>query len=282
MLPNVFDYTSYRDFLRDFYEAKKAENKNYSYQCMAMRAGFKSKASFANIISCGQPLASRRSCDVAGALGLGKRETDYFDALVHFNNAATVEEKELHFERMRSLTPKSKAVRLQESQYDFYSNWYHCAVRELVTQIDFKDDFALLAKTMDPPITPVQARRSVELLVGLGMIEKMDDGRYRQSQPVITAADAVTTLAIQNFHREFLSLAAESISRHPKNIREVSAITAGLSRKSFQRIQDELRQFRRRLLDIVADESSPEAVYQIAFQMFPLSKISREWRENYE
>ena len=279
MIPIVYEYTSYRDFLKDFYTAKKSQKRNYSYQCMARKAGFKSKASLANIIASGQALSSRRIFGVAQALGLGKKETEYFDALVRFNNAASVEEKEHFFERMRSLTPKSPAAMLLESQYDFYSKWYHCAIRELVTQLDFKDDFAVLAKMVDPPITPAQARKSVELLIALGMISKNSTGGYRQCERILSTGDAITSLALQNYHREHLGLAAASISRHDRSIRDVSAITAGLSKRGFLRITAELQQFRKRLLGIVAEETASEAVYQIAFQVYPISKTPKEWIE---
>ena len=278
MLPVVYDYTNYRAFLKDFYAAKKSEKKSYSFQYMAQKAGFKSKASFANIISGVQALSNRTVFDVAHALGLGKRETEYFEALVHFNNAVTGKEKEVCFERMRSLAPKSDVTLLVESQYDYYSQWYHCAVRELATQIDFKGDFAALAQKVDPSITPAQARKSVELLLRLGMLEKLPEGGYRQSDRILMTGDEVASLALQNYHRSHLALAAESISRHDRAIRETSSVTLGLSKQGFHKLKTEIQQFRKRLLAIASEESTSEAVYQVAFQAYPISKTPKDWR----
>jgi uncharacterized protein (TIGR02147 family) len=279
MTPTIFDFTNYRDFLKAFYAAKKAERNSFSYQAMAQRAGFKSKASFANIISGVQSLSNNTILNIARALCLGKKETDYFEAMVHFNNAATPEEKSRCFERMRTLTPKNEGTLLVESQYDFYSQWYHCVLRELVVTDGFRDDFAQLAKRVVPAITPAQARKSVELLVKLGMIERKADGTYRQVEPVMTTVDEVASLALQNYHREYLRLAAEAISRIDRSDRETSSVTMGISKRGFRKVKNEIQQFRKRLLEIAAEETSTEAVYQVAFQAFPTSKLPKDWRD---
>jgi uncharacterized protein (TIGR02147 family) len=182
---------------------------------------------------------------------------------------------------MRIIAPKSDITLLVESQYDFYSKWYHCVVRELAVQEDFMGDFVALAKRVDPAITPAKARRSVELLVKLGMIEATPEGGYRQTEPILMTVDEVTSFALQNYHREHLTLAAESISRHDRSIRETSSVTIGLSKQSFQKIKTEIQQFRKRLLAIAAEETTTEAVYQVAFQAYPISKIPKAWRENH-
>jgi uncharacterized protein (TIGR02147 family) len=276
-MPLVYEYTNYRKFLKDFYADKKEKKPSFSYQSFAQKAGFKSKASLANITSGRQSLSMSRIYEVARAAGLGKKETEYFDALVHFNEAKTVEEKEFHFERMRSLAQKSSAARLMDSQYDYYSTWYHCAIRELVTLVDFRDDFSALGALVEPPITPAQAKKSVELLVNLGMLRKSPGGRYFQTEKLLSTGDEVKSFALQKYHQEHLRLAAESINRHDRSIRDISSITAGLSQQGMRQVKLEIQQFRKRLLDIIAADAPAESVYQIAFQLYPLSRLPKTW-----
>jgi uncharacterized protein (TIGR02147 family) len=279
-MPVVYEYTNYRTFLKDFYLDKKEKKSSFSYQCFAQKAGFKSKASLANITTGRQSLSMSRIYEVARAAGLGKRETEYFDALVRFNEAKTVEEKEFHFARMRSLAQKSSAARLMDSQFEYYSTWYHCAIRELVTMADFKNDFAALAAAVEPPITPAQARKSVELLVKLGMLRKSPAGKYFQTEKLLSTGDEVKSLALQKYHQEHLRLATESINRHDRSMRDISSVTAGLSQQGLRQIKMEIQQFRKRLLDIIGADAPAEAVYQIAFQLFPISRLPKTWGRN--
>jgi uncharacterized protein (TIGR02147 family) len=281
VIPIVYEYTNYRQFLKDFHAAKKAKKNSFSYQFFAGKAGFKSKASMANIITGRQSLSKSRIFEVAYAMGLGKKETEYFNALVHFNEAKTVEEREYHFERMRSFSQKVSAAQLTDSQYEYYSTWYHCAIRELVTLVDYKEDYALLGNLVEPAITPMQAKKSVALLVKLGMIAKSPMGGYHQTEALLSTGNEVRSLALQKYHQQQLGIAAESINRHDRAIRDITSITAGLSKQGFEQIKLEIQQFRKRLLDIIGKDSSAQAVYQIAFQMYPLSKIPKNWRQEH-
>jgi uncharacterized protein (TIGR02147 family) len=276
-MPNIYEYTNYRAILQDFYHEKKEKKTSFSYQCFAAKAGFKSKSSLANITSGRQSLSTSRIYEVAQAMGLGKRETEYFDALVRFNEAKTVEEKEFHFARMRNLARRSSAAKLMENQFDYYSTWYHCAVRELATMIDFGENWAQLAAAVDPQITVAQAKSSVELLLGLGMLKKSPAGKYYQTEAMLSTGDEINSFALQKYHREHLRLAGESIDRHPRHVRDISSITAGLSQQGLRQVKYEIQQFRKRLLDVIAADVPAESVYQIAFQFYPLSRLPKTW-----
>lgn len=281
MEPELYTYTSYQKYLKDFHALKKTRNKNYSFHVFAEKAGFKSKSSLANITSGRQCLSKSRIFTVARAMGLDNRETAYFEALVQFNRAKTTGEKEFYFQRMRSLIPRSSAARLEDYQYEYYSKWYHCAVREIVTFLDFKNDFALLANTVEPPITKAEARKSVDLLLKLNMIEKKPDGTYRQTVTSLSTGDEATPLALLAFHRAHLNLAAESLNRHDRSIRDISSVTCGVTRQEFHLLKNEIRQFRKRVIDIVGRNPSAETVYQVAIQLYPISKVPLSWRNNH-
>jgi uncharacterized protein (TIGR02147 family) len=278
MMPCIFEYTNYKKFIKDFYEFQKTQKCTFSYQYFAKKAGFKSKASLANITSGTQALAKNKIYDVGCVMKLGKKEMDYFSALVYFNDSKSVEERKVNFEKMQSLTMRSNKPRIIDSQYEYYSKWYHCVIRELVTIIDFKDDYKILANMVEPPITPKTARMSVELLLKLGMIKKASNGLYLQTDKMLSSGDEVTSLALQKYHKEHLALAADSIDRCDRALREISSVTAGLSKAGFAKIINEAAQFRKKIMEIVEHDTPVETVYQIALQIYPISKMPKNWR----
>jgi uncharacterized protein (TIGR02147 family) len=278
MMPDILAYTNYRKFIKDFYEFQKTQKGVFSYQYFATKAGFKSKASLANITSGAQSLAKNRIYDVGRAMKLGKKEMEYFRELVCFNDAKTVEERKYHFDKMQGLAHRNDITRMIASQYEYYSQWYHCVIRELVTMVDYRDDYKALANMVDPPITPKMAKASVALLVKLNMIKKASNGLYLQTDTMLASGSEVTSLALQKYHKEHLSIAADSIDRCDRSLREITSVTAGLSKEGFDKIIIEASQFRKRVLEIAENDTPVEVVYQIALQIYPISKIPKKWR----
>jgi uncharacterized protein (TIGR02147 family) len=109
------------------------------------------------------------------------------------------------------------------------------------------------------------------------MLRKSPAGKYFQTEQLLSTGDEVKSFALQKYHQEHLQLAAESINRHERSIRDISSITAGLSQQGMRQIKLEIQQFRKRLLDIIGADARAESVYQIAFQLYPLSRVPKTW-----
>jgi uncharacterized protein (TIGR02147 family) len=62
----------------------------------------------------------------------------------------------------------------------------------------------------------------------------------------------------------------------PAAARDVSSVTLTLSEKNFQQVKGLVQKFRKELLTIANNDPEPEAVYQINFQLFPLTKILKQ------
>jgi uncharacterized protein (TIGR02147 family) len=281
-MPNIFEYTDYRRFVRDYYKKKKSDDRKFSYQVFAVKAGFRSKSSVANIACCNYALTKNKVHDLAKAMALNVKETEYFESMVGFCDAKTTSEREFHFNRMRRLFAKSDIARLKENQFEYYSKWYNCAIRELITKKEYHGDHKKLAKALNPPITAIQAKKAVKLLLDLGMIEKNRSGGYRQKDKVFTTGDEVRSLGLRKFHMKNLDLAAGAIERQPLALRDVSSVTMGISSKGYARVKREISLFRKNVLKIVAGDDPVECVYQMGVQLFPISKPPRGWENGNE
>jgi uncharacterized protein (TIGR02147 family) len=270
-MPDIYSYFNYREFLRDFYKEQKARNPAISYQYLALKAGFKTKSFIPHVIEGKKNLSKESIYKLAMAMKLEKKAFSYFEDLVSFNQAKTLEQRNYLFARLSEYNRRNISRVVQKKQYDFYTKWYHNTIRELVTLIDFKEDYKKLARMVKPPINPKQARESVLLLLQLGLIEKKQ-GRYSQTNRAITTGDEVQSLAVQNFHVQNLVMAADAVTICPVEEREVSSLVVGLSSKGFKTVKEEIRQFRKRLVDIVDLDDAAERVYTINFQFLPSSE----------
>jgi len=274
-MQSIFSYTSYRRLIRDFYEDKKKEEPSFSYQVFAKKAGLNAKSYIIEIVSGKKPLSKNRIFNLSRAMGMKKRETEFFEALVNFNEAKTIKDREIFFERLKSISGKSSSKILNSDKYEYFSKWYHPVVRELVTMKDFTGDLKSIAKRIKPPITAKQIQTSVKLLLELGLIEKRSSNRYRQTDVSLTTGDDVTSLAILKFQEESFSLAQTALDKVPGEFRDIATFTAGISEGCFQTIKKELKHFRKHLAQIVEQDEDPDRVYQLAMGFFPVSDLPK-------
>jgi uncharacterized protein (TIGR02147 family) len=267
----IFEYLDYRDYLKDFYEERKSRHTFFSFRLFGDKVGI--DASYlAKVLIKTRHLADNSIARVADFCGLSEKEAAYFDTLVRFVKAKSHKDGKLYFEKLLSL----KGVRsnpLMESQYEFYQRWHHSAIRSLLEYFDFKGDYKALGEALSPPISTREAKASVQLLEKLELIKKDPDNRYRLTDTAISTGPHWKSLAIQSFQEETIRLSSESLSRHPKDTRDVSSITMNITRADFEELRERIKEFRSTIITYVNEQSSPDCVYQLNIQLFPLTRI---------
>jgi uncharacterized protein (TIGR02147 family) len=272
---SIYDYTDYRLYLRDYYEEQKTKNPAFSYRYFARKAGFNSSGLYKDIVDGRTGITRSLILRFATAMKLSPKQQEYFETLVYFNEAKTVEEKKLYFERLMKYH-NSKAFRVDASQYKYYSNWYYIAVRELLAIGNFKDDYAAIAQTLNPSIRSEQAKKSIEVLKKLGLIQKDKNGCYRSVDKILTTGPDIKSLAIANFQKNMMEMAKEAIDRHAAQHRNISTVTFSVSGDTYNDIKAELDACRKKILGMVERSENEDRVCQLNMQLFPLTRIKEK------
>jgi uncharacterized protein (TIGR02147 family) len=267
---SVFNYTDYRAFIKDFYLDRKRTVRRYSYRALCGDAGIKSPGHLMLILSGKANVSTDLAQRLCAAMDLNKRESGFFLGLVEFNQAQSHDEKKDALEKMLSLE-KTPVRLVSADQYKYYQTWYHSAIRALVEFVDVKDDYDHLAGMVEPPITPPQARRSVALMLKLGLITRDENGFLRPAEAGVDTGVQGGSTAIVNYGLSTIDLARRAVRDMPAEERKFSWVTVGVSAKGYGAILDKIRKFRADVAEIAAADSA-ERVYQVNMQVFPLSK----------
>ncbi len=213
----------------------------------------------------------------AEAMNLSTRERGYFELLVRFAHSKSNAEKNDCFAGMVRLRGQSGIHFLGQDHYEYFSEWYNSAIRELVTLPNFVENPKLIAKQLEPNITPKKVIESIELLLRTGILKRNEAGELEQSDGIISSEYEMASAALRNFHSQMVTLAERSIESIPREQREVSSLTVGISKQMQQRIKERIRIFKEELLGmIVDDQSDSETICQINFQLFPLINTGEE------
>jgi uncharacterized protein (TIGR02147 family) len=149
-------------------------------------------------------------------------------------------------------------------------------IRSLLDIHEFTDDYKWLAKMLSPGITPLQAKKSIQLLERLGLIEKRKNGTYTVTQKSLTTGQEVRSLAVQNFHTACTDLAKRAIAEIPSEIRNITGLTMGISDKTYEKVCEEIQKFQAKLIELAETDEEPERVYQLNFALFPTTQKESE------
>jgi len=270
-MKRIEHYENYRDFLKDYFEEKKKTSSFFSSRYFCRKAGLSSPSLYQEVVEGRRNLTQRTIPAFVKGLGLTDKDAAFFNTLVHYNQSKTPQEAEIFLEQLRKMRQKVKTSVVPEDHHEYYSKWHHTAIRELACLINWGDDYEKLSLSLNPPITKKEAKDSVELLLKLGFIVKKK-GKYYQSNPAITTGTEAVSSSIRNVNKQLCELGMRALDVFERDERYISNMTIGISRAAYEQIVQEVGEFNDRVRRIVNDDKESETVYNINFQMFPLTK----------
>jgi uncharacterized protein (TIGR02147 family) len=203
---------------------------------------------------------------------LTAREKNYFEVLVGYDQAGSLDEKNAFMEKMMSFKELNASI-VNKDQFAFYSTWYVPAIRELLFCFDFKDDYKALAKKLCPSISQQQAKKATEILKSLGFIKLNRNGHLKPCDPIIKKDPQFKSLHWANFMRANMELGIQALDRYKKESRDISAVTVCLSKEGQDRASEEIAELRKKLLAISEQDKNRNNVFQCNIQLFPLTDL---------
>jgi uncharacterized protein (TIGR02147 family) len=270
---SIFSYISFREFLRDAYEERKAKQPAFSYRFIGGRMGINA-STVLRIMQGGRNLSRKLIEPLATVFKLGRRETAYFCLLVNLDQARSEQEKSLYFEKVVAFG-KSEIVTLLADRYALFKSWKYIAIRELLSHYRFRGDYRALSRMCEPPISVPEAKEAIALLLRLGMVRKDAGGCIRPTNKFVTAGENWKSFAIANYQKSTIALAGEAIGRFAAQERDISTLTVNLSPESLDTIKEKIRSLRKEILEVENMDSACDRVYQVNFQIFPLTRSSK-------
>lgn len=268
---DVYRYLDYRRLLGDYYRAKKAEGRGFSFRQFSRRAGLKSPNYLKLVMDGDRNLSVSMAERFAEAIGLEGDARAYFTDLVAFNQAKSSTERNEGYARLTRFRAYRSAHALDMAHGAYFSTWYMPAIRELAARDDFEADPGWIASRLLPRISRQEAQRALETLLELGLLVRDGDGRVVQGDSLVSTGPETTGLFIGNYHRGMMERAAESIDLVPAQDRDISSLTLCLGDDGLRRLKSRIQRFRRELLELSDLEDHPAQVVQVNFQLFPLT-----------
>lgn len=274
--PDIFNYSNFREFLQDMYNYMHSRDKKFNKAYVCRELGLANSRSYFQDIINGKFLSQIKVPLMCSVFELDKHEEKYFRVMVNYNQAFdSPDERELAFEQLVTLK-RSTGREVDTSQYEYYSKWYHSAIRATLDVIDVEeDDTAAIKRQLVPDITQKEIRDSIKLLQKLELVHTDDEGYLKPSDKIMRTPQYCRDEAIIRYQIQVLEQAQHTFPKKPKANLKKRTITKMLtfSEEGSKKLSEAIDRFSNEVNVIVSEDSHrADRVYQMLVSLFPYSK----------
>ena len=279
--PHLGFYTDYRKYLKDFYAYKvKTESspfRNYSYGNFSASADIKSPNYLKMIIEGQRNLSPKTILKFAKALQLNKEQTKEFQVLVNYGQAKNAQERNHYLKTLSELrvTKQVKDGKIKASAMNKVSSWLSLALFALADQegVDFTP--TKLRETLRGRASLEEINKALSQLFENGeLVRNPETGAVEKGRRLMQNAGEIPAALVRRLQAEFIYMGMESLFEDSPQERELGAFTLALTEEEFGQVKFEVRQLRKRLyktLLVNREQTKGKRVYQLNFQVFPLT-----------
>ena len=265
----IYDYTDYRDIIRDFYLEKKNGNGRYSYSVLGQAIGLNASHVFC-IVEKKRNLPVRCVPAVKRILGLTGRAARYFDLLLAASRTKS-EKTKTEILAKAFLLRDVKTHSLADKEQKYLSDWWTPVIRALIEVNQGKVDVKEISESLEPSIEEDKVQESIDILNELGFIQDLGNGRVKLADAHINIAGEQRAQAIRQFQANVMQIGARSLNTIDPADRDISTLTMAVDQQGFEDIKAMIQEFRKDVQSRVDKCGKPTRVLQMNLALFPVA-----------
>jgi uncharacterized protein (TIGR02147 family) len=216
-------------------------------------------------------VSERSAVSLAEKLNLSTSETEHLVDLVTSEFSRNDREKAAAKTRVKSRMQVWEAIE-DEDQMRVMCEWHHVAILSCLELKGAQSSPEYFSSKIG--ISVELATRALERLEKTGMIQK-EGNHWVASTPLRSVSNksaVLPSMLIQDYHRQMIDKAKESIKTQSLDRRDVSTVVFSVPRRRIEYAKKRIQDFRRELLAELSVGDDGDAVYCLAMQLFDLTE----------
>ncbi|MCH2535449.1 MAG: TIGR02147 family protein [Bdellovibrionales bacterium] len=268
---SIFNFDNYLDFLKVVAQPKEAaESSKLTLEDWAKKLGYRSPSSLSMVLK-GQRLPSQDMLQaISEDLQLNQFEVQYLELLVKLEKQKR-RNKDITktLEKIYALnTQKQNSFYVSHAHFSYISDWYHFAIKQLVSSPNFQEDADWISKRLRKKVSPAKVKEAIDNLIKLGVLYRDTNNKLASTGKGIEVPNAdVASAALRNHHKGMIQRALESIDEQNINERYLNAITLQVDPEQQAQAKEFITQFLREFAKQFSANSSNQ-VNQLNVQFF--------------
>jgi len=257
-LVNIFEFTRFRRYLAEYQERRNQTDPEFTRTEFCRQLGLPNTRSYFNDVIQGKRVSKEMRKRFLQVLKLRPAEARYFVAMIDFDQARNSAARSAAFAEMQNIHPNPKSI-LDPDSFEYYSRWYHSVIFSILDVVDIADNPDILQEQIKPPLSKSNIRDSMELLSRLKLIRKNEHGFWKPSRDRISSGPHSEEILIRQYQIQCLDLSRQTLESSPNPAedpsQDMTTMTFSISEQASQTLNKELENFRKRIIDIVAQDN---------------------------
>ena len=190
---------------------------------------------------------------------------------MQYNQAEQVDIREQAWKQILQIRKQIEFTHVTTREQAYFSKWYYPIIRELAVDLDWHEDYRVLARSLTPQITTEEARKAVKNLLEWGLLKKEGD-RYELTSQMLDAAE-IPPIALRQIRHEYIQHAIGAVESMPKDERFATFTTLAMSKSSYDYAVEILEDARKKIIARASNDTNVERIYEMMLVAFPMSKM---------
>jgi len=265
---NIYNFSDYREFLKDRYKQLKETDPLFSFRFFSKQAGFGSPNYLKLVMDGKRNLSQDAIAKFAKGLRLDNHESEYFRYMVEYNQCENEHKKKVYEAKLIYLRELFKVKTLIPELYDYYHEWYHAAIREVIRKGSIKNEPMAIGQSLVPNISETEAKNSIALLKKLNFVKETPAGTLEavENSEVDSTSAA---LAQKIYYEQMAELAAQSLYTQGPETQDFESLTLSLPADKVKELKGKIHEL---ITSLGSSSGAGGAVYQLNIQFFALTK----------
>lgn len=282
--PVLGEYTDFRTYLHDFYQFKRRESHSslrpYTYGHFSASANIKSPNYLKLIIEGQRNLSKEMIKKFSRAIGHSKEEHEEFEALVLYGQAKTPLERNQFLKSLSEIRVRQQIKRgqIRQEAYDKVPSWVSWVLFALADQEGVQFDVDKLRELMRNKATADEIKKSMDRLIESGELVRDESGAVKKGRLLMSGSEDIPVELVRKLQAELIYLGLESLFQDRPQDREFGALTLALTEQEYEQLKFEVRQLKKRWFrdfSVNRQTTKGDRVFQLNFQLFPVTKMSK-------
>lgn len=269
--PDIYKYSDVKKYLRDYRDYCRTEDPGFSNTYICFILGQEKSHSYFNNVIAGRvrigPTILER---FKSLLNINRDEFTYFRHLVAYSQAQNADDRDAAFIQMVK-TSRVLGRETNNAMQSYYGEWYVTVVRALLDLIDFDgNNYEVLLKRMNMPITLKQLKQSIQTLINLELVKYDERGMLKPAEKILTSGTDIDHEILIRFQEKTLNHSRDALRNPDVKPQKITSMTLSVSKQIYREIErrvDELRQEIRALA--AGDSEGSEELVQLIIHLYP-------------
>ncbi len=269
--PLIFLYHDYRAFLKIWIDYLRKLEANFSLRLLSRLA--KLSPGYLPLVLAGSRSLSKKNLDkLLPFLHLSANEKSYLKLLLVLDEAKTHNERVTALKQLQRYHSYQNHNLKELESYQYLSKWYFVAIRELAATSGFKADVKWIQKRLVVHVAAAEIEKALKFLVEFGFLKIDKNGKACLINKNVDCLGGVYQLALADYHRIMLAMAADSIDHTEKDLRQITGYTLAITKDNIEAVKKILADAQQKIAELESAQKTADGVYHVGMAFFPLTK----------